>query len=154
MSFFYKACYCKFIFDITYSWIRDKNIKYKVNIFYPQKSFYIKRKILLFKYQEKLLKYKNLEGDQKNSGKNLFLIKFNGQNKAFNSLDVIRNIKSFDQMLLDKYVSIKSIYILMPHNKKDVSYFFYKKNDIFEKIELNKEFNDDMIKYSHIFYLD
>ena len=144
--FFTRPVICEFILDNSYSWIRDKNIKYKVNIFYPQKSFYIKRKILLFKYQEKLLKYKNLEGEQKNSGKNLFLIKFNGQNKAFNSLDVIRNIKSFDQMLLDKYVSIKSIYILMPHNKKDASYFFYKKNDIFEKIELNKINFENYIK--------
>ena len=45
--FFTRPVICKFIFDNTYSWLRDKNVKYKVNIFYPQKSFYIKRKILL-----------------------------------------------------------------------------------------------------------
>ena len=144
--FFTKPVICEFIFDNSYSWIRDKNIKYKVNIFYPQKSFYIKRKILLFKYQEKLFKYKNLEEEQKSSGKNLFLIKFNGQNKAFNSLDVIRNIKSFDKMLEDKFISINSIYISIPINENDISYFYYKKKDRFEKIELNKNNFENYIK--------
>ena len=123
--FFTKPVICEFIFDNSYSWIRDKNIKYKVNIFYPQKSFYIKRKILLFKYQEKLFKYKNLEEEQKNSGKNLFLIKFNGQNKAFNSLDVLRNIKSFDKINLYQlilyilqYQLMKMIFLIFIIRKK------------------------------------
>ena len=144
--FFTKPVIFEFIFDNSYSWIRDKNIKYKVNIFYPQKSFYIKRKILLFKYQEKLFKYKNLEEEQKNSGKNLFLIKFNGQNKAFNSLDVLRNIKSFDTMLEDKFISINSIYISISIDENDISYFYYKKKDRFEKLELNKNNFENYIK--------
>ena len=143
--FFTKPVICEFIFDNSYSWIRDKSVKYKVNIFYPQKSFYIKRKMLLFQYQEKLYKYKNY-GEGKNQGKNLFLIKFNGQNKAFNSLDVIRNIKSLDKMLEDKYISINSIYISKQTNEKEKSYFYYKKNDKFEKIELNKNNFENYIK--------
>ena len=143
--FFTKPVICEFIFDNSYSWIRDKSVKYKVNIFYPQKSFYIKRKMLLFQYQEKLYKYKN-SGEGKNQGKNLFLIKFNGQNKAFNSLDVIRNIKSLDKMLEDKYISINSIYISKQTNEKEKSYFYYKKNDKFEKIELNKNNFENYIK--------
>ena len=34
--FFTKPCILKFVFDNTYSWIRNKNISYKINIFYPQ----------------------------------------------------------------------------------------------------------------------
>ena len=57
--FFTRPVICKFIFDNTYSWIRDKNIKYKVNVFYPQKEFFIRKKILLYKYQEKLYRRKS-----------------------------------------------------------------------------------------------
>ena len=73
--FFTRPVICKFIFDNTYSWIRDKNIKYKVNVFYPQKEFFIRKKILLYKYQEKLFRNKIIEekiNDKKNIGKNLF----------------------------------------------------------------------------------
>ena len=50
--FFTKPVICKFEFDNSYSWIRDKIIKYKVNIFYPQEPFYIAKQMLLLKYQE------------------------------------------------------------------------------------------------------
>lgn len=143
--FFTKPVICKFTFDNTYSWIRDKNIKYKVNIFYPQKSFYIQRKILLYKYQENLFQYKDTEDnnkEQKNSGKNLFLIKFNGQNKAFNSIDVIRNIQACDKMLENKNISINSIYISKFINEDGISYFYFNN----EKIELNKENFENCIK--------
>ena len=143
--FFTKPVIIKFVFDNTYSWIRDKNIKYKVNIFYPQKSFYIKRKILLLKYQEKLFLNKNKE-DVKNSGKNLFLIKFNGQNKAFNSFDVMKNINTCDKLLEEKYISINSIYISKSKNENNNSYFYFKKNNIFEKRELTKENFENFLK--------
>ena len=143
--FFTKPVIIKFVFDNTYSWIRDKSIKYKVNIFYPQKSFYIKRKILLLKYQEKLFLNKNKE-DVKNSGKNLFLIKFNGQNKAFNSFDVMKNINTCDKLLEEKFISINSIYISKSKNEKNISHFYYKKNNIFEKRELTKENFENFLK--------
>ena len=144
--FFTKPVICQFIFDNTYSWIRDKNIKYKVNIFYPQKSFYIKRKILLLKYQEKLFKNKNIDNNKKNTGKNLFLIKFNGQNKAFNVFDVIRNIQSCNKILEDKYISINNIYISKSFHENKISYFYLKKNGNFEKLELNKENFENCLK--------
>ena len=143
--FFTKPVIIKFVFDNTYSWIRDKSIKYKVNIFYPQKSFYIKRKILLLKYQEKLFLNKNKE-DVKNSGKNLFLIKFNGQNKAFNSYDVMKNINTCDKLLEEKFISINSIYISKSKNEKNISHFYYKKNNIFEKYELTKDNFENFLK--------
>ena len=57
--FFTKPVICKFKFDNSYSWIRDKLIKYKVNIFYPQEPFYIGKQILLLKYQETIYNSKN-----------------------------------------------------------------------------------------------
>ena len=147
--FFTRPVIIKFIFDNTFSWIRDKSIKYKVNIFYPQKSFYIKRKILLLKYQEKLFLNKNKEDeikDAKNSGKNLFLIKFNGQNKAFNSFDVIKNINTCDKLLEEKFISINNIYISKSKKENSISYFYFKKNNIFEKYELTKENFESFVK--------
>ena len=155
--FFTKPVICKFIFDNTYSWIRDKNIKYKTNIFYPQKSFYIQRNIILFNYQEKLYLNKNINNRnnaRKNSGKNLFLIKFNGQNKAFNMLDVYKNIETCDKLLEEKYISIYNIYISKYLSEENISYFYFKTNDKIEKFELNKEnfenfLIDNISKNSH-----
>ena len=147
--FFTRPVICKFIFDNTYSWIRDKNIKYKVNVFYPQKEFFIRKKILLYKYQEKLYRNKIIEGkinDKKNIGKNLFLIKFKGINKAFNSLDVIRNIQTCDKLIENKNININSIYISKSLNENNKSYFYFKKNNTLEKYELNKNNFENCIK--------
>ena len=147
--FFTRPVICKFIFDNTYSWIRDKNIKYKVNVFYPQKEFFIRKKILLFKYQEKLFRNKIIEGkvnDKKNIGKNLFLIKFKGINKAFNSLDVIRNIQTCDKLIENKNININSIYVSKLLNENNKSYFYFKKNNTLEKYELNKNNFENCIK--------
>ena len=147
--FFTRPVICKFIFDNTYSWIRDKNIKYKVNVFYPQKEFFIRKKILLYKYQEKLFRNKMIEGkinDKKNIGKNLFLIKFKGINKAFNSLDVIRNIQTCDKLIENKNININSIYVSKSLNENNKSYFYFKKNNTLEKYELNKNNFENCIK--------
>ena len=147
--FFTRPVICKFIFDNTYSWIRDKNIKYKVNVFYPQKEFFIRKKILLYKYQEKLFRNKIIEGkinDKKNIGKNLFLIKFKGINKAFNSLDVIRNIQTCDKLIENKNININSIYVSKSLNENNKSYFYFKKNNTLEKYELNKNNFENCIK--------
>ena len=147
--FFTRPVICKFIFDNTYSWIRDKNIKYKVNVFYPQKEFFIRKKILLYKYQEKLFRNKMIEGkinDKKNIGKNLFLIKFKGINKAFNSLDVIRNIQTCDKLIENNNININSIYVSKSLNENNKSYFYFKKNNTLEKYELNKNNFENCIK--------
>ena len=147
--FFTRPVICKFIFDNTYSWIRDKNIKYKVNVFYPQKEFFIRKKILLYKYQEKLFRNKIIEekiNDKKNIGKNLFLIKFKGINKAFNSLDVIRNIQTCNKLIENKNININSIYVSKSLNENNKSYFYFKKNNTLEKYELNKNNFENCIK--------
>jgi hypothetical protein len=103
----------------------------------------------LFKYQEKLFRNKIIEGkvnDKKNIGKNLFLIKFKGINKAFNSLDVIRNIQTCDKLIENKNININSIYVSKSLNENNKSYFYFKKNNTLEKYELNKNNFENCIK--------
>ena len=146
--FFSKPVICKFEFDNSYSWIRDKNIKYKVNIFYPQEPFYIAKQILLLKYQETIFNKKNSNNkenlkpkNKEKSGKKMLLVKFDGENKAFNCFEVMQNIETSNKMLEDNYISINSIFI-EKNNNEDLSYFYCNKKDNkgeLVKYELNKE---------------
>ena len=148
--FFSKPVICKFEFDNSYSWIRDKNIKYKVNIFYPQEPFYIAKQILLLKYQETIFNKKNfgnednlrikIEKIKEKSPKNMLLVKFNGENKAFNCAEVMQNIETSNQMIKDNFISINSFFI-EKNNKDNISNFYCYKNNEKEliKFELNKE---------------
>ena len=160
--FFTKPVICKFEFDNSYSWIRDKIIKYKVNIFYPQQPFYIAKQMLLLKYQETIFNKKNLnneeslnaknEKNKENSGKNMLLVKFNGQNKAFNCSEVMKNIKTSNKMLEDNFISINSVFIEKNNDKdNNKSYFYCKKgsnnnNEGLSKIELTKDNFTNYIK--------
>ena len=49
-------------------------------------------------------------------------------------------------MLEDKFISINSIYISISIDENDISYFYYKKKDKFEKLELNKDNFENYIK--------
>ena len=150
--FFTKPVICKFKFDNSYSWIRDKLIKYKVNIFYPQEPFYIGKQILLLKYQETIYNSKNFineesirtknEKNKENTGKNMFLVKFNGQNRAYNCIDVMKNIETSNKMIVDNFISISSIFI---EKNKDKSYFYYNKKGLI-KNELTKGNFENFVK--------
>ena len=143
--FFTKPIICKFEFDNSYSWIRSKTIKYKTNIFYPQEPFYIGRQILLYKYQEALFNNKN-DKNLTNSSKNMFIVKFNGQNKAFNCIEVKKNLEILDKLIKDNFISINSIFIKKDtddddnsNNNNNMSYFYYKNNNgELVQVELNK----------------
>ena len=153
--FFTKPVICKFEFDNSYSWIRDKIIKYKVNIFYPQQPFYIAKQMLLLKYQETIYNKKNFnneesiriknEKNKENSGKNMLLVKFNGQNKVFNCSEVMKNIETSNKMIEDNFISINSIFIEKNiDNDNNKSYFYCSKeynenNEGLNKYELNKD---------------
>ena len=58
VMFFTKPRILKFEFDNSYSWFTSKTIKYKVNIFYPEKPYKIIEKILVCKYTKKIEKIK------------------------------------------------------------------------------------------------
>jgi hypothetical protein len=139
--FFTKPVICKFEFDNSYSWIRDKIIKYKVNIFYPQQPFYIGRQILLLKYQENIYNSKNIDNEENKEGKNMLLVKFNGQNRAFNCYEVMKNIESSNKMIADNFISINSIYIEKNKDEQKSYFYYYKDNNNIGliKIELTKD---------------
>ena len=145
--FYTKPVICKFEFDNSYSWIRDKNIKYKVNIFYPQQPFYIGRQILLLEYQETIYNSKNNDNEDnnkedKNNGKNMmFLVKFNGQNRAFNCFEVMKNIETSNKKIVDNFIAINSIFIEKNKDGEKSFFYYYNKdnNSGLNKIELTKE---------------
>ena len=162
VMFFSKPIICKFVFDNSYSWIRDKKIKYKVNIFYPKEPFYIGKQILLLKYQETLFNKKNFNNEEniiikneqiKDSGKNMFLIKFNGQNRAFNCNEVMKNIEHSNNMIEDNFISINSIYIEKNFDNK-TSYFYcnYFNKEGLIKFELTKDNFINFIKNNILKY--
>ena len=147
--FFTKPVILKFKFDNSYSWIRSKTIKYKVNIFYPQIPFYIAKQILLLKYQETLFNKTNNNEKEKdnndktkdkdNSGKYMFMIKFNGENKAYNSLEVMKNIEISNKLVKENFISINSIFIEKNKEKDNKSFFYYNNEGALIQIELTKK---------------
>ena len=139
--FFTRPGIFQFDIDNSYSWIRSKIIKYKVNRFYPQKPYYIGRRIILMKYQETILnskKLNNINATNIKSKEKIFLVKFNGQNNSFNCLDTNLNIEISNKMVRDNYLKISSIYIDKT-NEKEKSYFYYKDNDKLIQNELTKD---------------
>jgi hypothetical protein len=139
--FFTRPGIFQFDIDNSYSWIRSKTIKYKVNRFYPQKPYYIGRRIILMKYQETILnskKLNNINATNIKSKEKIFLVKFNGQNNSFNCLDTNLNIEISNKMVRDNYLKISSIYI-DKKNENEKSYFYYKNNDKLIQNELAKD---------------
>ena len=112
--FFTKPGIFQFDFDNSYSWIRSKTIKYNVNKFYPQKPYYIDRRIILMKYHETITNSKKLNSINSNANNDkekIFLVKFNGQNNSFNCNDTNLNIEISNKMVRDNYLKISSIFI-------------------------------------------
>lgn len=139
--FFTKPGIFQFDIDNSYSWIRSKTIKYKVNTFYPQKPYYIGRRIILMKYQETILnskKLNNIISTSNTAKEKIFLVKFNGQNNSFNCLDTNLSIEISNKMVRDSYLKISSIYI-DKYNENETSYFYYKNNNQLIQNELTKE---------------
>ena len=146
--FFTKPAIFQFDFDNSYSWLRSKTIKYKVNRFYPQKPYYIDRRIILMKYHETIRNSKKLNSinsNVNNDKEKIFLVKFNGQNNSFNCNDTSLNIEISNKMVRDNYLKISSIYIDKA-KENETSYFYVKNNNSFIKQELNKE---NFTKYIH-----
>ena len=146
--FFTKPGIFQFDIDNSYSWLRSKTIKYKVNIFYPQKPYYVDRRIILMKYQE-IIRYSkklnNINSTVNNEKEKIFLVKFNGQNNSFNCIDTSLNIEISNKMVRDNYLKISSIYI-DKNKENEISYFYAYINNKLIKNELNKENLTNYIK--------
>ena len=156
--FFTKPGIFQFEFDNSYSWLRSKTVRYKVNKFYPQKAYYLERKIILMKYKEIIYNRKTMSTINYNNyptdigigdipQKKIFLVKFNGENNSFNCSDTTLNIEISNKMGRDNYLKISSIYIDIAKTEEK-SYFYIQGNNDEKngliKYELNK---DNFMKY-------
>ena len=160
--FFTKSGIFQFEFDNSYSWLRSKTVRYKINKFYPQKAYYIERKIILTKYEESIYNRKKMNKINYNNPENitelakrdkLFLVKFNGENNSFNCSDTSLNIEISNKMGKDNYLKISSIYLNI-EKEKEKSCFYVEENNILVKHELTKDIfmkyiNDTIISKSN-----
>ena len=140
--FFTEPRILKFEFDNSYSWIRSKTIKYKMNIFYPKYPYKISEFILKEKYIKEITKTKKLL-NKKNKGKKnninnvvnnaipnkLLIIKLNGNNKVFNCNNVEDNLEAINSLQKNGYLSILSIFIKLKEKEDNKSYFYYYNKD-------------------------
>ena len=119
-------------------------------VLYPQEPFYITKQILLLKYQETIFNKKNFGNEdnlrlknekiKEKSAKNMLLVKFNGENRAFNCVEVMQNIETSNQMIKDNYISINSFFIEKNNKDNTSSFYCYNNNEKgLIKYELNKE---------------
>ena len=167
--FFTKPGIFQFEFDNSYSWLRSKTIRYKINKFYPQKAYYLDRKIILMKYQEIIYKRKkttqiNYNNYQNKAGildqikkEKIFLVKFNGDNNSFNCSDTTLNIEISNKMGKDNYLKISTIFINIDKEKNKSCFYAIENNsnNKLMKYELNKNnfmqyINENIISKSKV----
>ena len=168
--FFTKSGIFQFEFDNSYSWLRSKTVRYKVNKFYPEKAYYIERKIILRKYQEIIYNKKkmneinynnnnpeNLNIEELAKKDKIFLVKFNGENNSFNCSYTNSNMVISNKMVRDNYLKISSIYINIEKEKDKSCFYVQQSNENIGliKYELNKEnfikyINDNIVNKSKV----
>ena len=143
--FFTKPGIFQFELDNSYSWLRSKTVRYKINKFYPMKSYYLYRKIILMKYKEIINKRKQMTKINYNTYQfeKIFLVKFNGENNSYNCSDTTLNIEISNKMGRDNYLKISTIYLNI-NKEKEQSCFYVLENNNFIKYVLNK---NNFMKY-------
>ena len=143
--FFTKPGIFQFELDNSYSWLRSKTVRYKINKFYPMKSYYLYRKIILMKYKEIINKRKQMTKINYNTYQfeKIFLVKFNGENNSYNCSDTTLNIEISNKMGRDNYLKISTIYLNIS-KEKEQSCFYVLENNGFIKYDLNK---NNFMKY-------
>ena len=176
LMLFTNPCILQFEFDNSYSWLTPKTINYKTNILYPDNPYLIGHQILISKYLKTIVKGRELRKEKvKKKTQNLdvdrieklLITKIDGENKAFNCINVKENLDEINKMVKDKYLNISSIYIELKKKKEkdnnkdkggdennDKTFFYYSKEGEEELIknELTKELFEkylyDIIKRS------
>ena len=108
--FFTKPGIFKFEFDNTYSWVRNKNISYKVSTFYPQHPTIIENRVSISKYQEMINNTKKLGGQLVENDNKLDIIQDN-LSYQYNINDIKQNIELLNSMIIASRVKILSIYL-------------------------------------------
>ena len=142
--FFSKPGIFKFEIDNTYSWVRNKNISYKINTFYPQCPSVFENKVSISKYQELMNNAKKLAGKKKEHENKLEIIQ--DQLAYYYDIDDIKdNIELLNAMIASFQIKVLSLYLNKEKEEgegKDKKYFYYEKSqeiEKFEKCELTKE---------------
>ena len=143
--FFTKPGIFKFELDNTYSWIRDKNISYKINTFYPQCPFVFENKVAISKYQELMNNTKKLGGKVIGGDNKLEVIQ--DQLAYYYDIDDIKdNIDLLNARIANFQVKVLSLYL----NKEEDKKYFYVENEEengnLQKCELTQDNLNNYIK--------
>ena len=143
--FFTKPGIFKFELDNTYSWIRDKNISYKINTFYPQCPFVFENKVAISKYQELMNNTKKLGGKLIGGDNKLEVIQ--DQLAYYYDIDDIKdNIDLLNARIANFQVKVLSLYL----NKEEDKKYFYVENEEengnLQKCELTQDNLNNYIK--------
>ena len=142
--FFSKPGIFKFELDNSYSWVRNKNISYKINTFYPQCPTIFENKVSISKYQELMNNSKQLAGIPKKGENKLEIIQ--DQLAYYYDIDDIKeNIVLLNAMIANLKIKVLSLYLNKEKEEEEGNvkkYFYYEKlpeNEKLEKCELTKE---------------
>ena len=135
----------KFEFDNTYSWVRNKNISYKVSTFYPQHPSIIENRVSISKYQELINNSKKLAGKQVEDDNKLEIVQDNLAYQ-YNINDIKQNIELLNSMIISFQVKILSIYLdkEKEEGEGNEKKYFYVEKESLEKAELTEE---NLMKY-------
>ena len=149
--FFTKPGIFKFELDNSYSWVRNKNISYKINTFYPQCPFVFENKVAISKYQELMNNTKKISGKKREGENKLEVIQ--DQLAYYYDIDDIKdNIELLNGMIANFQVKILSLYLNREKEEgkeEEKKYFYFEKggeNEKLEKCELTKENLNTFIK--------
>lgn len=111
-----KPCIYKIEFDNSYSWFNSKEVKFKSNIFYPERELDIIDKLNTLKLKHEILNEPNI-GTLNNHSNKILLLKLSGKNKVFNCGNVLNNITKFESLKKKKVVELNAIYVDKNKNK-------------------------------------
>ena len=149
--FFTKPGIFKFELDNRYSWIRNKNISYKINTFYPQSPFVFENKVAISKYQELMNNTKKL-GGKKREGENRLEVIQDQLAYYYDINDIKDNIDLLNGMIANFHVKVLSVFLNKEkeEGKEEEKKFFYyeiePENEKLEKCELTQENLNNYIK--------
>ena len=142
--FFTKPGIFRFQFDNSYSWMRNKNISYKISTFYPQNPEILDNNILISKYQELINNSKKIAGKKITDDNKLEIIQ-DQLAYEYNINDIKQNIELLNSMIVSFQIKILSIYLdkEIEENEEEEEgnenkYFYYEKENLV-KTELTQE---------------
>ena len=145
--FFSKPGIFKFQLDNSYSWMRNKNLSYKVNTFYPQIPSIIENKVAISKYQESINNTKRIGGEKISDDNKLDIVQ-DQLSFTYNIDDIKKNIELINSMIASSQIKVLSIYINQEKEEGEddaKKYFYYEKENLV-KCELTEENLENFIK--------